>query len=473
MENLNKLALKAGTWYVFSSIILRTISTLSMPIFTRLLSTESFGIVSTFNLWCSFLLVFCTLNMSYSIGRAKLDYPNKLDDYIGSVQLLSLFIACGVGLFLLIFIKPLSVLFEIPIIGVLLLIVYLLATPAIQFFQSGCRYRYKYKENILIAWIISIGSIMTSLFLIFYFDGDRAIYRMVGSVIPSAVLAVYIWGKTIKENHIKCNKEYWKYGISLSAPLVWHSISLNILSQSDRLFIVKLCGASEAGIYSVASNYGMLMTAVTDAISQGWLPWFHDKYYAQKYDEIKKNVKWIVLLGVYIGLACIALAPEAVAILGNESYTEGIFCIAPVTLGVICRYIYSHYVNIENHLKKTKFVPIGTSIAAVVNLILNAIFIPLFGYVAAAYTTFASYLILMVVHYMYTRFILQVKLYNDKFMFGIIIVTCIVAEILIISYSFTVLRYILLATGFATFLLVFRNFIIGYIKKIGKKKCMS
>lgn len=466
IEDVNKLALKAGTWYVFSSIMLRAISTLSTPIFTRLMSVESYGVTATFNSWCSLLLVFCTLNLTYSIGRAKLDYPDKLDNYIGSMQLLSLSAAGTIGLLLFIFIKPISGLLELPLIGVLLLIVYLLSTPAIQLFQNGCRYRYRYKENILIAWVVSIGSIVISLFLFFCFDGDRSVYRMVGNTFPSVVLAMYIWGKAIKGKHIRYNKEYWKYGISLSAPLVLHDISLNILSQSDRIFIVKLCGASDTGIYSVASNYGLLISVVTGAVSQGWLPWFHDKFHVKEFDEIKKNVMSIVLLGGYIGLACIALAPEAVAILGGESYAEGIFCIAPVTLGVVCQYIYTHYVNIEMHLKRTKFVPIGTAIAAVINLILNAIFIPLFGYVAAAYTTFVSYLILMMAHYIYTRFILRVKLYNDKFMFGTIVVTCIIAEILVISYSHTFLRYLFLATGFVTFLFTFRKFIIEYGHKM-------
>ena len=469
-ENLNKLALKAGGWYVFSSIMLQAISILSTPIFTRIMSTEDYGITATFNSWCSLLIVFCTLNLTYSIGRAKLDYPDKIDDYIGSMQLLSMLIACAISIFMIIFIKPLAVFFELPVIGVLLLVVYLLVTPTIRFFQNGCRYRYRYKENVAIALIISVGSIACSLILIGGFDGNRAIYRMIGGLIPSVIIALYIWVKSIREGHIIYNKEYWKYGLNLSVPLILHELSRNLLSQFDRIFIVKMCGPSATGIYSIASNYGVLMTVVTGAVSQGWLPWFHDKYHAKEFGEIRKNVKLIVILACYIGLACIALAPEAVAILGGAEYAEGIYCVAPITLGVVCQYIYSHYVNIEMHLKKTRFVPIGTLGAATINIILNAIFIPLFGYIAAAYTTFVSYFVLMLIHYAYTRFVLKVQLYNDKFMFGVIAVTTIVAEVLVVSYISTIVRYILLGIGFVTFLFVFRNFLYRYVKNMRRQK---
>lgn len=468
-EDINKLALKAGGWYVVSSVMLRAVYVLSTPIFTRLMSTEDYGVTATFNSWCDLLLVFCTLNLTYSIGRAKLDYPDKLNDYIGSMQLLSLFVAGAISIFMLIFIRPVSIFFELPVIGILLIIAYLMTTPAILFFQNGCKFRYKYKENVLITWITSIGSILISLFLILGFDGNKAVYRMIGGIIPSVILAVYIWGKSLKAGHIVYNREYWKYGLGLSAPLMLHTISLNVLSQADRIFIVKLCGLSNAGIYSVASNYGLLMSVVTSAVSQGWLPWFHDKYHGKEFAEIRENTKWIVILGCYIGLACIALAPEAVAILGGVDYAEGIYCIAPITLGVVCQYIYSHYVNIEMHLKKTKFVPIGTVMAAGINIVLNAIFIPMFGYVAAAYTTFISYLVLMQTHYLYTRFVLKIKLYNDKFLFGAIMFTTIVAEVLVASYSFIFMRYTLLGVGFLSFLFVFKKFILGHPKNIEKK----
>jgi O-antigen/teichoic acid export membrane protein len=82
---------------------------------------------------------------------------------------------------------------------------------------------------------------------------------------------------------------------------------MHILSQSDRIFITKIWGKSDTAFYSLAYTYGILLYVFTNAVSDGWLPWFHDTYYAGEYDKIRKNVKPLVVLGCYIGLACIAL----------------------------------------------------------------------------------------------------------------------------------------------------------------------
>lgn len=464
-EYLNKLALKAGGCYVFSSIMLRAISMLTTPIFTRLMSTEEYGVTSTFDSWVSLLTVFCTLNLTYSIGRAKLDYLGKLDEYIGAMQLLSLLLSGILSTVLIMFCRPLSGVMEIPVIALPLLALQLISNPIIEFYQNGTRYRYKYKENIAIGWYSSIANIALSLFLVLSINADKAILRIIGGVIPSLVLAMFLLSKSIRNGSLRYNAQYWKYGITLSTPLVLHEISHSILSQSDRIFISRICGASDTGIYSIAYNYGCLMSVVTGAIANGWLPWFHDKYYAKEFNEIRKNSKYIVVLGCYIGLACIDLAPEAVAVLGGSEYAKGMYCIAPVTLGIVCQYVYTHYVNIEMHLKKTKFVPVGTIIAAVINLVLNAVFIPRFGFIAASYTTFASYFVLMLIHYFFSKWILKVSLYDDEFMFGSVLITSLISVVLIWSYKHTVIRYVMLIIGFISFLYIYRSYIIGWTKK--------
>ncbi|MCD7789969.1 MAG: oligosaccharide flippase family protein [Bacteroides thetaiotaomicron] len=458
-------AFKAGMWYVVSSVAVKAIAIITTPIFTRLLSTEEYGIVSTFTSWYSLLLTFCTLNLTYSIGRAKLDYSDKLDDYIGSMQILSALVTLIWVIVAVIFIKPLSSILGIGQAGVILLALYLFFTPAINFYQNGARYRYHYKENIGIAWYTAVTTVVLSLALILLLDGDKALYRMIGIVVPTVVLSSILWVRAFRRGSLHVNKDYWKYGISISAPLILHTVSLNILSQSDRIFITNICGASDTGIYSLVYSYGLLLTIITNAVSDGWLPWFHDTYFEGKFEEIRKNVKWIVLLGWYLAMACIALAPEAVSILGGEKYSSGVACVPPIVLGVFCQYVYTHYVNIELHLKKTKFVSYGTICAAVLNIVLNAIFIPMFGYVAAAYTTLFSYIVLMFVHYFISSKILKVKLYNNAFMFGTVFVAGLVSMILIISYSYTWLRYTMIIIGFISFVFVFRNFIIGYLKK--------
>ena len=86
-KNDNK-ALKAGIWYTISSVTVKAITILTTPIFTRMMTTSDYGLATTFTSWYSLLMIFCSLNLTYSIGRAKLDFPGKLDEYVGSMPVL-------------------------------------------------------------------------------------------------------------------------------------------------------------------------------------------------------------------------------------------------------------------------------------------------------------------------------------------------------------------------------------------------
>lgn len=77
MSQDKNIAFQAGLWYVVSSVMVKAVSLLTTPIFTRILSQTDYGITATFSSWYALLLTFCTLNLTYSIGRAKLDFPGK------------------------------------------------------------------------------------------------------------------------------------------------------------------------------------------------------------------------------------------------------------------------------------------------------------------------------------------------------------------------------------------------------------
>ena len=454
---------------MISNIMVKAITVITTPIFTRLMSTEEYGTVQTFISWYSLLLPILSLNLTYSIGRAKLDFPNKLDEYIGSMQTLSAVFSIVLSAIAIIFIKPVSSLFEITPLQTGLLLAYIFFQIAILLNQNGYRYTYKYRQNIAIAWYTTLFTTILSLVLILTVGGDRADLRIIGITVPTVLLSLYFWGKSVKDKSLNFNVEYWKYALTISLPLVLHTISLNVLGQSDRIFITKIWGKTDTAYYSLAYTYGVLLHVFTNAISESWLPWFHDTYFEQKFDEIRKNVKPLILFGCYIGLASIAFAPEAIMILGGKTYSSSISCVPPIVLGIVCQYIYTHYVNIELHLKKTIYVSVGTIVAALFNIITNAIFIPIYGFAAAAYTTLASYFLLMVIHLVITKKVLHVKLYNDLFMFGAMFITGGITALLMFSYQHRWLRYGLIAIGFISFVYYFRDYAKNWIRNRKKK----
>ena len=147
----------------------------------------------------------------------------------------------------------------------------------------------------------------------------------------------------------------------------------------------------------------MIATVITTTLEGIWVPWFINKLKMNSRDEINVIAKDYINLMTYAMAALILVAPEVVKILANESYWEGISIIPPVVLANYVIFAYSLYVNIEHYYKKTPYVTVNTIIAAVSNIVLNFLFIPKYGYVAAAYTTLASYLISFMLHTRYAK----------------------------------------------------------------------
>ena len=81
--------------------------------------------------------------------------------------------------------------------------------------------------------------------------------------------------KTIKQRSFSFNVErninYWKYALQISVPLIFHVVSISILTQSDRVIIASLRGNAEAGIYGLSYQYGILISVITNAICEAYL----------------------------------------------------------------------------------------------------------------------------------------------------------------------------------------------------------
>ena len=280
---------RAGIWYTISTIMVKAISVISTPILTRMMTKADYGIATTFSSWNSLLLIICSLNLGYSVGRAKQDFPNQFDRYIGSMQILGSVVTGIMVVLSLLFINPVSNLLELDKTCIVILFLYLWGGMIVNMQQNWYRFNYKYKQNIGITVYTAISTIMLSIVLVAFRDENKYVGRCLGLALPAFVLGIAFVIGGIKERRLCCNKSYWKYGLRLSIPLIMHTISLYVLGQSDRIFITKICGQEATGMYSLAYQYAALISLITNALNEAWNPWFHDTYYEKKYEEIRKK----------------------------------------------------------------------------------------------------------------------------------------------------------------------------------------
>ena len=478
MSNDNKVV-KSGIWYTISSIAIRAVAIITSPIYTSMLSTGDYGIANTFNSWVEVFNILTCLCVVYSIGRAKIDFADKFDEYMSSLQALSSSFAFVVLIFVTLFRNQISALIEYEVPFVIVLFVYLCISPSVEYTLQKCRYMYKYKENILISTIICISTVVFSIVLILVFNDKRYAGKILGTVLPTFLMGVFCYIRILKNGKTFYNKEYWIYALKFGIPMIPHAFALVILAQIDRIMIKSICGPSDTGLYTYGYGFATLLAVFTNAIGQAWLPWFNDQLHVGNREQIKNIQKKLVLLGIFLSIGFITVAPEALMILApnGRDYWVAKWVIPPVALGTLAQYFYTNYVNLELFMKKTPLIAASSIATAVVNYGLNAIAIPRFGYISAAYTTLISYVFLMVFHYIATRFVLKEKVYQDSFMFiGLVISTLIGLSIMYFyqdGIKFAIERYIVAIVVLGIFAFIKRNDIMilyAFIKKKYLKK---
>ena len=443
-DNSNK-AVRSGIWYVISNVLIRAVGVITAPLYTRLLTTSETGFANNFNNYVSIFYVITGLCLIYSVGRARLDYKGRsFDGYMSAIQgLSSLF---GLALFIGVAIcMPRDGMLGYDRLIVLILFAYMCLYPSIDYMQYKLRFEYRYKENIAISIFITVTTVVLSVVLILLMPEDKGFAKILGTVIPSAVMAFVCYMVLLRNGRRMVDINAWKYALRIGIPMIPHGLAMILLARIDVSMISNMCDYSAVGLYTSGYTIGTLLMFVVNAIGNAWVPLFNERLDAGDIDAIRRDNKILMEAGCFMTVCFIAVSPEFVKLLYAKPYWESMWVVAPVALGTLCQYFYTNYVNAELFYKKTALIALNSCIAAGINIVLNYIFIMRYGYIAAAYTTLAGYFILMILHYMATTYLLRKRIYNDGYYFIILIITMAAGIGLCALYGTIVPRYALAA----------------------------
>lgn len=411
----SKKVVKAGAGYVIGNYLLKGITFLSAPLFSRLLSTDEYGNFSTYLSYESIIYIFVGLALHSSINSAKYRYGEKIHEYISSIiTLVSLGLIAWFTLGNIFFFGYKDILgFDRTVVNIL--IVHCFASSMLQIYNAYIGLQYGYRSFIRISSINAISNIVLSALLILtVFSDNRCMGRILGTVIPITAIGIYIVVFFFKKAKPSVNGAYWKFGLEYSLPIVPHGVSQVILGSFDRIMIKSMVGASEAGIYSFASTIYLLFKVAVTSLENVWKPWLYEKMDAKDYDSIRRQgSKFAFGMALFTSLI-LMVAPEIIKILGARAYWESADCVVPVLLGGYFAFLYTLPSMIEYFYGKTKFIAIGTMSAAALNVLLNYIFISRYGYIAAAYTTLVTYILYFIFHYILAKKVHGSVIYSTR-----------------------------------------------------------
>ncbi len=404
-KSLNKTAFTAGIFYVLAQLFVRGITFLMTPVYTRLLSKPQFNQVKIYESWLLILMPVFSLCLWRSVERAKYDVKERFNEYVSSVQTLSyLSISVFFGLFLILK-DPIQNLclatnFVLTDFMLYIMFLYLYAHTSIFYFQRREKQMMRYKASTAFTAATVIPATVLSVLLIWLgkkngHEDALVALRIGGYYIPMIIGGFFVAILMIAQGKKIINIDYWRYALKFSLPLIPEVLSIQIMNQADRLMVNSITGDICGAIFSLATTVSYIIWILEDAVWNAWLPWMYEKISRNEGGEIERY--WKILMHIFgiISWLLVLFAPEIIRILGGKGYREAIYLVAPMVTGTLFRFYSYSYTAIQNYHKKTGFVAASTVSVMFLNVVLNYIFILLFGYRAAAYTTAFSYLVLM------------------------------------------------------------------------------
>lgn len=446
--SMNKKALTAGVWYTISNFLVRGIGFLTTPIFTRILSQTDYGNYVNYTSWVSLLTILTTLEMYVSINRARFDYEDDLNGYISSVALCGTTITTACYAVVICFQDFFVDFFGMDMIYIHIIFLYLLVEPALPLLSTQYRLSMKYKMVTTLSLSSTILSVVVSLLLVMTMK-NQLLGRVIGNTVTLFMLNVIVYFFILFRGR-KNKMEYWKYALMISIPLVPHVLANNILGTTDRIMINKFCGAEETALYGVMYSCSLLISILMTSVNQAWVPWFYENINRGEYDTVKSVSKIYVTAFCAVSALIMLVAPEFVLIFAGRSYMSAMDLMPSIMAGCVMQFLYTLYVNVEIYHKKTFGISVRTVTAAIINLMLNGIFIPVLGYKVAAYTTLIGYLILLMLHFFAAKKYGTSEYYDNQYIWKVAFIMILFSVVVLLSYQNIIFRYMLIIGGVVT-----------------------
>ncbi len=208
------------------------------------------------------------------------------------------------------------------------------------------RFDYSYKKVVLVSVLTAIINPIIGYFLVLY-STNKADARILSLLGVQIFFGLVLGISNLAKGKKFYDKSIWRYIFTFNMVLIPHYLSYQILNQSDRVMISKMCSNSDAAMYSVAYNFSMLITLVTSGIEAVITPFTFKRMRDGKTDKLKKVVNIAVVI---VALGCILLMcfiPDVFRLMMTEAYYPSLSIIPIVSSAAFFQFLYPIFSNVE------------------------------------------------------------------------------------------------------------------------------
>ena len=367
---------------------------ITIPYVTRVLLPENYGKINTGNSLISYISLIAGLGIaSYAIREGSLVREDKerLNSFSSQVYSINIFstILSYVVLAILAFLVPHYKEYR------LLLVI---QGVAVIFTTLGADWINSIEEDYLYLTVRYIVLHVISLVLMFLLvkkPDDYYIYAavcLIASAGGNFLNIFYIRRYVTLRFTLNID---WRQHLIPILILFGNSVAMTIYVSSDITMIEIFKGATEVGIYSVATKIYSIVKQVLNAILIVSIPRMTAYIGANDTDKFKilgeKILSALITLMFPLMVGIMVFRAEAIYLAGGSEYASGASSLLILTLAVCAALLATFFSGcVLMPLRKEKYILKGTAISAAINVGLNFLFVPLLGGNGAAVTTLIS-----------------------------------------------------------------------------------
>lgn len=406
LTKLNNMspAAKASFWFVVSSVVLKGISFITTPIFTRLLDAEAYGVSAVFVTWENVISIFATLSLAggvYNVAMTK--YEDDVDTVTSSFIGLTVVSSSLVYAICMVINTLFPSLFELNNLYLGFMWLQTFTNAVTSFWLMRKRFTYDYKKVIAYTFSNALLSPVVAIICVKLFSQNKAIAKVIGSGLWGIIIGVAILILLVYKGKKLYHKEYWKYALKFNVPLLPHYLSSVMLNSADKLMLDGMFNAAAVGLYSIAHSITGVVGLITGAINNSLIPY---TLQAIKKGTIKKLYNVILGCSTLVAVVCelvVLFAREVILIFATNDYMDAVWFVAPLAFAVQVSFVTGLVGNIVFYYEKSKEMSAATMICAVCNIALNYGGIKLFGPYAVGYATLISSFIHFFIYYLVAK----------------------------------------------------------------------
>lgn len=406
-DNINLVAF----FNILGPIILNGINFFTIPIFTRVLGTENYGLYTIYYTWVNLMTILISLQVSGTIpvANVRMEEEDRKKYYSSILFLICISFALWMSIIFLT--RP----FIQKIMGLSFHMIVLVMVHAVAMaFVNFATIRYTNEKKTYFTFAISVivavaGIVLSLVFLKFGNWSDITKYygRSYGAAFPYIIMGLFFLVLYLKQGRTYVSKTNWKFCLALSLPMVFHGVSQLILAQADKVMLQGMMNDSMVGIYSFTYSFAHVTNIIYSALNNTWVPFYFEDLKENKIDVIEGKTKNYIFIFTALSIGFMLLSPDVIKLFAGEDFWSGISLVPFFALANYMIFLYSFPVNYEFYHGKSIHIALGTAGAAIINCTLNYLFIPRMGMAGAAFATFISYIVLWIFHHLVSKYLIK------------------------------------------------------------------